>query len=71
MVFSYPLFLSSQEIWCTNSEEIDLYVHGKKFHSFHAFELMISFLAEESFLDMYSDDILWNLTPEGLNSVEY
>ena len=24
---------------------------------------MIHFLAEESFLDIYSDDILWNLTP--------
>ena len=63
MVFSYPLFLRSQEIWCTNSEETDLHVHRKKFHSFYAFELMIHFLAEESFLDMYSDDILWNLTP--------
>ena len=30
----------SQEIWCTNSEEIDLHVHGKKIHSFYAFELM-------------------------------
>ena len=36
---------------------------GKKIHSFYAFELMIHFLAEESFLDIYSDDILWNLTP--------
>ena len=36
---------------------------GKTFHSFYTFELMIHFLAEESFLDMYSDDILWNLTP--------
>ena len=58
-----PLFLPSQEIWCTNSEEIDLHVHGKKIYSLHAFELMIHFLAEESFLDMYSDDILWNVTP--------
>ena len=62
MVFSYQLFLSSQEIWCTNSQEIDLHVHGKNFDSFYAFELMIHFLAEESFLDMYSDDILWNVT---------
>ena len=62
MVFSHPLFLSSQEIWCTNSEEIDLHVHGKKIHSFYAFELMIRFLAEDSFVGMYSDDILWNLT---------
>ena len=65
MVFSYPLFLSSQENWYTNSEEIDLHVYGKKFRSFYAFELMILFLAEEGFLDMYSDDILWNLTPGG------
>ena len=36
---------------------------GKKIYSLHAFELMIHFLAEESFLDMYSDDILWNVTP--------
>ena len=35
----------------------------KKFHSFYAFELMIHFLAEECFLDIHSDDILWNLTP--------
>ena len=35
---------------------------GKKFHSFYAFELMIHFLAEESFLDIYSDDIIWNVT---------
>ena len=34
----------------------------KKFHSFYAFKLMIYFLAEESFLDMYSDDIIWNVT---------
>ena len=62
MVFSHPLFLSSQEIWCTNSEEIDLHVHGKKFHSFYAFELMIHIIVQESLLDMHSDDILWNLT---------
>ena len=35
---------------------------GKRFHSFYAFELMIYFLAEESFLDMHSD-VLLNLTP--------
>ena len=58
MVFSYPLFLPSQEIWCANSEEIDLNVHGKKFYSFYDFELMIVFLGEESFLDMYSNYIL-------------
>ena len=63
MVFSHPLFLPSQKICCTNSEEIDLHFHGKKFHSFYAFQLMIHFLAEESFLDVYSDDNLWNLTP--------
>ena len=63
MVFSYALFLPSREIWCTNSEVVDLHVHGEKFHSFYAFELMIHFLAEESLLDMYSDDILLNLTP--------
>ena len=63
MVFSYPLFLPSQEIWCTNSEEIDLHFHEKKFHSFYAFELMIHFLAEESFPDMYSDDYYLELTP--------
>ena len=59
MVFSYALF--SPEIWCTNSEEIDLHVYGETFHSLYAFELMIQFLAEESFLNMYSD-ILLNLT---------
>ena len=63
MVFSHSLFLPSQKICCTNSEEIDLHFHWKKFHSFYAFELMIHFLAEESFLDIYSDDILWNLIP--------
>ena len=36
---------------------------GKKIHSFYVFELMIHFLAEESFLDIYSDDILRNITP--------
>ena len=65
MVFSYQLFLSSQETCGTNSEEIDLHAHAEIFHSFYAFELMIHFLAEESFLDMYSGDILWNLTPGG------
>ena len=35
---------------------------GKKFHSLYAFELMIDFLAEESFLNMHLD-ILLNLTP--------
>ena len=59
---AFQLFLPSQEIWCTNSEEIDLHVHGKKFHSFYAFELMIHIIAQESLLDMHSDDILWNLT---------
>ena len=34
----------------------------KKFHSFYAVELMIHFLAEESFLDMQSD-ILLSLIP--------
>ena len=58
MVFSYPLFLPSQEIWCANLEEIDLHVHGKKIYSFYAFELLMLFLAEERFLDMYSDDII-------------
>ena len=59
---AFQLFLPSQEIWCTNSEEIDLHVHGKKFHSFYAFELMIHIIVQESLLDMHSDDILWNLT---------
>ena len=36
---------------------------GKKIHSFYAFELMIHFLAEESFPDMYSDDYYLELTP--------
>ena len=45
-----------------HSEKIDLHVHGKKTHSFYAFELMIHFLAEESFLRIHSD-ILLNLTP--------
>ena len=52
----------SQEIRCINSEEIDLHVHGKKNHSFYAFELMIRFLAEEVILNMLSD-ILLNLPP--------
>ena len=38
-------------------------MHWKKeLRSFHAFELMIHFLAEEDFLNMHSD-ILLNLTP--------
>ena len=60
----------SQEIWCTNSEEIDQHVHGKKINSFYAFQLMTYFLVKEDFLDMHLD-ILLNLTPGGLNSVEY
>ena len=45
----------SQEIWCANSEEIHLHVHREKIQSLYAFELMIYFLAEESFLNMHSD----------------
>ena len=69
-ISSSPTRYFSQEIWCTNSEEIDLYVHEKKINSFYAFQLMIYFLAKEDFLDMHLD-ILLNLTPGGLNSVEY
>ena len=46
-----PTCYFSQEIWRTNSEEIDLHVHGEKNHIFYAFELMIKFLAEEGFHD--------------------
>ena len=43
----------SQEIWCTNSEEIDLHVHGKKIHSFYAFELLMQFLVEEGCIQIF------------------
>ena len=52
----------SQEIRCTYSEEIDLHVHGERFHGLYALDLMIHFLAEERFLNIHSD-ILLNLTP--------
>ena len=41
---------------------IDLHAHGKKFHSFHAFELILHLLAEEGILNMHSN-ILLSLTP--------
>ena len=50
------------ELWCTNSEEIDLHVNGKNIYSFYAFKLRIQLLAEEGFLNMHSD-ILLKLTP--------
>ena len=30
-IWSSPTHYFSQEIWCTNSEEIDLDVHGEKY----------------------------------------
>ena len=36
LAFSFPLF--SQEIWCTDSEKIDIHEHGKKL--FIAFMLL-------------------------------
>ena len=56
MVFSCALFFPRNLV--QNSEQIDLHVHGEKFNSLYAFELMIHFLAEESFLNMHSDSLL-------------
>ena len=61
-MWSSPTCYFSQEVWCTNSGEIDLHVHGKEIQSFYASELMIQFLVDEGFLNMHSD-ILLNLTP--------
>ena len=62
MVFSYQLFLPAKKFDAQIKERLIYMSMGKKFHTFYAFELMIHFLAEESFLDMYSDDIISNVT---------
>ena len=63
-MWSSPTRYISLEIWCTNLEEIDLHVHGVKFHGSFAVELMIHFLEEECFLNIHSA-ILFNL-PHGV-----
>ena len=52
-MFSSSTRYFSQETWCTNSEEIDLHVHGKKIHSFYAFELLMQFLVEEGCIQIF------------------
>ena len=58
------LVISSKSRNLVRKFRTDLFTYPwEKIHCLYAFELMIHFLAEESFLDIYSDDILWNLTP--------